>query len=58
MVLLDICKNAKAAKPAMIKLSTKEKNGALLAVADGLIKDCSKILEANRIDYENGEKMA
>ncbi|WP_022773152.1 glutamate-5-semialdehyde dehydrogenase [Butyrivibrio sp. AE2015] len=56
MVLLDICKNAKAAKPAMIKLSTKEKNGALLAVADGLIKDCSKILEANRIDYENGEK--
>ena len=56
MVLLDICKNAKAAKPAMIKLSTKEKNGALLAVADGLIKDCTKILEANRIDYENGEK--
>ena len=56
MVLLDICKNAKAAKPAMIKLSTKEKNGALLAVADGLIKDCAKILEANRIDYENGQK--
>ena len=56
MELLDICKNAKAAKPSMIKLSTKEKNGALLAVADGLIKDCSKILEANRIDYENGQK--
>lgn len=56
MELLDICKNAKAARIDMLKLSTGEKNDALLAVAKGLLADSDKILDANRKDYENGQK--
>lgn len=56
MELLDICKNAKAARIDMLKLSTGEKNDALLAVAKGLLADSDQILDANRKDYENGQK--
>ena len=46
---------AKAAEPQLVKLSTEEKNKALLVVAEGLVKDADKILQANAIDIENGK---
>ncbi len=56
MELLEICQNAKAAKYEIQKLTTTKKNAALIAVANGLIDDTKHILEANAIDYENGQK--
>ncbi len=56
MELLEICQNAKAAKYEIQKLTTTKKNAALIAVANGLIDDTKLILEANAIDYENGQK--
>ncbi len=56
MELLEICQNAKAAKYEIQKLTTTKKNSALIAVANGLIDDTKHILEANAIDYENGQK--
>ena len=56
MELLEICQNAKSAKYEIQKLTTTEKNAALIAVANGLIDDTKHILEANAIDYENGQK--
>lgn len=56
MELLDICKNAKAAKYEVQKLSTDMKNKALLTVADKLVEQAQYIISANKKDYENGEK--
>ena len=56
MGLLEICKNAKAAKYEVQKLSTEKKNKALIAVADRLIKEAEYIKSANDKDYENGVK--
>lgn len=56
MELLEICKNAKAAKYEVQKLSTDRKNRALLAVADKLVGEAEYIIAANKKDYENGEK--
>lgn len=47
---------AQEAKPIFAKLTTEEKNKALIAVADGLVADADKILEQNAIDMENGKK--
>lgn len=47
---------AQEAKPIFAKLTTEEKNKALIAVADGLVADADKILEQNAIDMENGRK--
>ena len=47
---------AQEAKPILAKLTTEEKNKALLAVADGLVADTDKILSQNAIDMENGKK--
>ena len=35
---------------------TEKRNAALLAIASGLRKDVKEILQANRLDLENGEK--
>ena len=56
MELLEICRNAKAAKYEVQKLSTDRKNKALLAVADKLVGEAEYIIAANKKDYENGEK--
>ncbi len=56
MELLEICKNAKAAKYEVQKLSTDRKNKALLTVADKLVGEAEFIIAANKKDYENGEK--
>lgn len=56
MELLEICKQAKAIAPKIGILDTNTKNQALLAVADFLVKDQNSILDANKIDIENGKK--
>ena len=56
MELLDICKQAKAIAPKIGILDTNTKNQALLAVADFLVKEQNSILDANKIDIENGKK--
>ena len=56
MELLDICKQAKKIAPKIGILDTNTKNQALLAVADFLVKEQNFILDANKIDIENGKK--
>ncbi len=56
MELLEICKNAKKAKYETQRLTTDEKNRALLAVANGLIEDSDKIIMANKQDYDKGQQ--
>ncbi|MFI3212117.1 MAG: glutamate-5-semialdehyde dehydrogenase [Eubacteriales bacterium] len=56
MSLQEMGKKAITAKYMLQKLSTKEKNSLLLAVADGLTRDTALILAANNEDIINGEK--
>ena len=56
MELLEICKQAKAIAPKIGILDTNTKNQALLAAADFLVKEQNFILDANKIDIENGKK--
>lgn len=50
MTTLEILKQAKAAAPALAMLNTKQKNDALLAMADALEADADQILMANAED--------
>jgi glutamate-5-semialdehyde dehydrogenase len=52
-----LAKNAKAASRELAKLSTREKNSCLLAMADALEKDSGAIKEANALDMEVGAKL-
>ena len=52
MTTLDILKQAKAAGSELAKLSSEDKNNALLAMADALEENCSAILEENKKDVE------
>ncbi|HJI47085.1 MAG TPA: glutamate-5-semialdehyde dehydrogenase [Oscillospiraceae bacterium] len=52
MTTLDILKQAKAAGSELAKLSSEDKNNALLAMADALEENCSAILEENNKDVE------
>ena len=54
MELLEICQRAKSVKYEAQKLGTKDKNKALLKVADRLVSEKAAILEANKKDYDNG----
>ncbi len=56
MELLEICRQAKEVKQRIAALSTGQKNDALLAVADKLIKRRDRLTEANALDMENGRK--
>lgn len=56
MELLDICKQAKKIAPKIGILDTNKKNQTLLTVADFLVKEQNFILDANKIDIENGKK--
>lgn len=56
MDLIDMGKRAVEAKYVLQRLSAEEKNRALLAAADCLVKESGKILEANVIDVKNGEE--
>ncbi len=52
MTTLDILKQAKAARSELAKLSSEDKNNALLAMADALEENCAAILEENKKDVE------
>ena len=52
----DMAVKARAAAAELAKLSTEEKNAALLKIADGLERDAAAIFAANRIDVENAKK--
>lgn len=52
MTTLDILKQAKAAKSELAKLSSEDKNNALLAMADALEENRTAILEENKKDVE------
>ena len=51
--LLEIGKNAKEASYDLGVLSTKEKDNALLLMAEELVRSKSEILDANKVDLEN-----
>jgi glutamate-5-semialdehyde dehydrogenase len=52
-----LAKQAKAASRELAKLSTREKNDCLLAMADALEKNSAAIKEANALDMEIGAKL-
>lgn len=56
MDIKQICKNAGEASVKMAALSGEVKNNALLEIADALISNSKKIIEANERDLERSEK--
>jgi len=52
MELLQICQNACMAKAEVGQLSTTQKNEALCAIADALVKRSEEIIAANAIDLQ------
>jgi glutamate-5-semialdehyde dehydrogenase len=55
--MTQLAKNAKAASRELAKLSTREKNSCLLAMADALEKNSDALKEANALDMEVGAKL-
>ncbi|MBE5939830.1 MAG: glutamate-5-semialdehyde dehydrogenase [Lachnospiraceae bacterium] len=53
--LIKLGENAKKASFSLGKLSTNEKNEALLAVADALVAHSDEIITANKADMKNGK---
>lgn len=49
--------NAKEAEKTLMVASSERKNQALKKIAEGLIENTDKIIEANKVDLENGEKI-
>ena len=54
--LNSVLEKAKAAKPVISRLGTDDKNNALFAVAEHLIKCKDEIVKANRIDISKAEE--
>ena len=48
--------NAKEAEKTLMVASSEKKNQALKKIAEGLIENTDKTIEANKVDLENGEK--
>ena len=48
--------NAKEAEKTLMVASSERKNQALKKIEEGLIENTDKIIEANKVDLENGEK--
>ena len=48
--------NAKEVEKTLMVASSEKKNQALKKIAEGLIENTDKIIEANKVDLENGEK--
>lgn len=48
--------NAKEAEKTLMVASSERKNQALKKIAEGLIENTDEIIEANKVDLENGEK--
>lgn len=57
MTVLELGKNAKATQSYLSMVTTDDKNRALLAIADALINNSDAIIEANKIDLENGKNV-
>ena len=55
MTTQELLENARGAKREAMLLSTEIKNKALLCMADKLVENCDKILEANAIDVEKAK---
>jgi len=55
--MTQLAKQAKAASRELAKLTTREKNACLLAMADALEKNSSALKEANALDLEVGAKL-
>jgi glutamate-5-semialdehyde dehydrogenase len=55
--MMRLAKQAKAASRELAKLSTREKNSCLLAMADALEKNSAAMKEANALDMEVGAKL-
>jgi glutamate-5-semialdehyde dehydrogenase len=55
--MTQLAKQAKAASRELTKLTTREKNACLLAMADALEKNSSALKEANALDLEVGAKL-
>lgn len=54
--LINIGINAQKAEKTLSAASSETKNNALLMIADALIKNTENILDANRLDLENGRE--
>lgn len=54
--LTELGQKAVTAKYALQKLTTKEKNEALIHVAKSLVKEADKLIEANAVDIKAGEE--
>lgn len=54
--VIDICKQAKSASRELALISDEKKDEALVAIAEAVDANVEKILEANRIDVERGER--
>lgn len=53
--LIELGKKAKLAERHLAQASSKEKNDALLLMADGLLSDSDTIIEANKMDTERAK---
>ena len=52
----EILEKVKIASKELNNLSTIEKNRAIIKIAEALIRNSDKIIEANKLDLENGKK--
>ena len=55
--MTELAKQARAASRELAKLTTAEKNTALLAMADALEQNTPALKTANALDMETGAKM-
>ena len=55
-LMADLGRRARAAARRLAVASTAAKNAALAAMADAILRNEAKILEANAIDLKNGEE--
>ena len=55
MTTLEIVKVAKAASRSIANATTEQKNNALVAIADALVKNTDSIILANQTDMKNAE---
>ena len=53
--LIEKCELARNASFALARVNTITKNNALSAIADALISNADKIIEANKLDLSNAE---
>ncbi|MBO5313537.1 MAG: glutamate-5-semialdehyde dehydrogenase [Clostridia bacterium] len=52
----ELCQRAKLASYSLAKTSTRERDEALLHIADAIRKSTDEIIEANKLDLESAEK--